>query len=69
MHLNISRSLTEHYICLAQQKKKKKKLSITYAAHKKRKVIYNGRKKVDNSQVKEVKKRIPHHPHHGLRLF
>ena len=44
---------TEHYICSTQ----------------KRKVIYNGRKKVDNSQVKQVKKRIPHHPHHGLRLF
>ena len=44
---------TEHYICSTE----------------KRKVIYNGSKKVDNSQVKQVKKRIPHHPHHGLRLF
>ena len=35
---------TEHYICSAQ----------------KRKVIYKGRKKVDNSQVKEEKKKIPH---------
>ena len=49
MHLNISRSLTEHYRCLAP-KTKQKKQSSTYAAHKNRKVTYNGRKKVDNSQ-------------------
>ena len=67
MHLNISRSLTEHYICLAQKKKPKTEHYI--CSTQKRKVIYNGRKKVDNSQVKEVKKRIPHHPHHGLHLF
>ena len=48
---------------------KKEKQSITYAAQPKREVIHNGRKKVDKSQVKDVKKRIPHHPHHGLRLF
>ena len=52
MHLYGSRSLTEHYICLAQNKIKLTKKEILVYVQKKKETtrLYNGRKKDDNSQ-------------------
>ena len=55
MHLYSSRSLTEHYICLAQNKiELTEKEMLVYVQKKIKKKettrLYNGRKKDDNSQ-------------------
>ena len=64
MHLYSSRSLTEHYICLAQNKiKLTEKEMLVYVQKRKEKKettrLYNGRKKDDNSQVKDEEKKSP----------
>ena len=63
MHLYSSRSLTENYICLAQNKiNLTEKEMLVYVQNKKEKEttrLYNGRKKDDNSQVKDEEKKSP----------
>ena len=63
MHLYSRRSLTENYIYLAQNKiKLTEKEMLVYVQNKKEKEttrLYNGRKKDDNSQVKDEEKKSP----------